>query len=201
LEYANHQVAARGLSERIEFKQGEIQDLPFEADSFDWIWSADCIGYPVGDLLPILRELKRVLKPGGKAAILAWSSQSFLPGYPLLEARLNATCSAYAPFVRGKDPKVHFMRAMNWFTAAGFEEVHGRTFVADVQGPLSEDMKVALSSLFEMLWGEPREEASAEDRSEYRRLCTLESADSILNLQEYYGFFTYTVFQGAAPAG
>src|SRR5688500_3084279 len=54
-----------GLSERVSFRLGDVSCLPFDDDSFDWAWSADCIGYPAGDLTPQLQELLRVVKPGG----------------------------------------------------------------------------------------------------------------------------------------
>lgn len=199
LQYGEKLVKERGLSERISFKEGDVGRLPFEADTFDWVWSADCIGYPVGDLLPLLKELARVVKPGGTVAILAWSSQNFLPGFPLLEARLNATCSGYAPYVLGKRPESNFMRALRWFAEAGFEDAGGRTFVGEVQGPLSDELKKAVASLFEMLWGNPQPEVSLEDWSEYQRLCEPNSSDFILNLSDYYGFFTYSMFRGTVP--
>jgi len=161
--------------------------------------SPDCAGYPVGELLPLLREMTRVVRPGGHLAILAWSSQQLLPGYPLLEARLNATCSAFAPFVKEQRPEAHFARALRWFYEAGLEESTVRTFVGDVQAPRSPGVRQALASLFEMLWGERQPEASPEDWSEYQRLCQPGSPDFILNLPDYYAFFTYTLFQGKVP--
>jgi ubiquinone/menaquinone biosynthesis C-methylase UbiE len=196
LRYAEEVARKSGLPERISFREGDVSRLPFEKDAFEWIWSADCVGYPVGDLLPLLREFGRVVKPGGTVAILAWTSQSLLPGYPLLEARLNATCSAYAPYIRGKLPCAHFMRALEWFEKAGLEKVEGRTFVGDVQAPLSGELRVALVSLFHMLWGEPQPETSPEDWAEYQRLCQPDSPDFILDLPNYYAFFTYTMFRG-----
>ena len=88
-------------SEQISMAAGDAGKLPFADDSFDWIWSADCIGYPSGDLLPLLMEMIRVTRPGGEIVILAWTSQQVLPGYPLLEAQLNADCSSYAPYLTG----------------------------------------------------------------------------------------------------
>jgi len=157
------------------------------------------VGYPVGDLLPLLRELARVVKPGGTVAILAFSSQCLLPGYPLLEARLNATCSGLGPHVRGKQPESHFMRALRWFGEAGLTEAEGGTFVGDVQAPLSDDIRNGLISLFQMLWGEQQPEVSQEDWAEYQRLCQPESPESILNLSDYYAFFTYSMFRGKVP--
>src|SRR5215208_115289 len=112
-----------GLAERITFREGDMNQLPFTDNSFDWAWSADCVGYPAGELVPLLRELMRVVKPGGSIMILAWSSQQVLPGYPVLEAQLNANCSSYLPFLKGKSPELHFPRALHRFCQAGLEEV------------------------------------------------------------------------------
>jgi len=104
LAYGEDLAGQAGLSERITFREGDMNRLPFAENTFDWAWSADCIGYPAGELIPLLKELMRVVRPGGDIIILAWSSQQVLPGYPLLEARLNATCSAYLPFLKRTDP-------------------------------------------------------------------------------------------------
>ena len=188
-----------GLAEQITFRQGDMSHLPFDEDTFDWAWSADCVGYPAGELTPLLKELMPVVKPGGRIIILAWSSQQLLPGYPLLEARLNATCSAYMPFLKENPPELNFLRAMHWFQEAGLEEIKAQTFVGDVQAPLNGGERIALTSLFGMLWGQPQPEVAPEDWREYQRLCTPESTDFMLELPGYYAFFTYSLFQGKVP--
>lgn len=196
LDYARNKIKASPLADRISFKQGDMHGLPFPVDSFDWIWSADCIGYPTGDLLPALKEIVRVVRPGGRVAILAWTSQQLLPGYPLLEAQLNATCSAYAPLLRGTDPASHFMRALRSFGEVGLVNAKAQTFVGEVQAPLSAECRVALTSLIEMLWSVSPEAAEADRLDDRQRLCHAVSPDFILNLPEYYAFFTYTLFSG-----
>jgi len=196
LLHAKEVVKKSGLSEQISLKEGDVNKLPFDDDAFDWVWSSDCVGYPTGDLLPLLKEIARVVKPGGIVAILAWSSQQLLPGHPLLEARLNATCSVLIPCVKGKKPESNFLRALGWFCHAGYEEPTVQTFVGDVHAPLSEDIRTALISLFQMLWGEPQPGVSQEDWAEYQRLCQPDSPDFILNLPDYYAFFTYSMFSG-----
>ncbi len=200
LLHAQKIVNESGLSGQISFKEGDIHKLPFEDDSFDWVWSSDCAGYPSADKpLSLLKELARVVKPGGMVVLLAWSSQQLLPGYPLLEARLNATCSAVIPYVKGKGPESIFSRALGWFQEIGLLEPEARTFVGDVRAPLSKEIRTALISLIEMLWGERQPEVSEQDWAEYQRLCLPESPDFILNLPDYYAFFTYSVFWGRVP--
>jgi demethylmenaquinone methyltransferase/2-methoxy-6-polyprenyl-1,4-benzoquinol methylase len=47
-----------------------------------------------------------------------------------------------------------------------------------------------------MLWSVASPEATEADRLEYQRLCQPDSPDFILDLPEYYAFFTYTLFSG-----
>ena len=185
-----------GLSEQISFQKGNVNQLPFDDDSFDWALSVDCVGYAPLEPLPLVKELARVVKPGGSVAILGWSSQQLLPGYPQLEARLNTTSAGIAPFTKGKRPELHFLRALGWFGDAGLKELRAQTFVGDIKAPLSDDIRSALISLFQMRWGEPQSELSQVDWEEYQRLCQPESPDFILNLPDYYAFFTYSLFHG-----
>ncbi|MBN2045068.1 MAG: class I SAM-dependent methyltransferase [Anaerolineales bacterium] len=199
LAYGIQQAEQAGFSSRVTFRQGDIRSLPWEDDTIDWAWSADCIGYPLGDMAPFLQELMRVVKPGGSIYILAWSSQQLLPGYLLLEARLNATCSAYIPYLTGKGPELTFLRGMRAFRHAGLEAVEAHTYVGDVQAPLSPGVRNGLFSLFNMLWGQRQPEVTPEDWNAYQRLCLPGSPECILDVPEYYAFFTYTLFQGKVP--
>ena len=101
LEYARSRADRAGLSDQVVFQQADLNAIPAVDDTFDWAWSVDCVGYPAATTQGMMRELVRVVKPGGKVAVLFWSSQQLLPGYPRLEARLNATAGGIAPFARG----------------------------------------------------------------------------------------------------
>jgi demethylmenaquinone methyltransferase/2-methoxy-6-polyprenyl-1,4-benzoquinol methylase len=196
LAYAQEIVQQAGLSERISFREGDVRKLPFDDHAFDWAWSVDCVGYAPMEPLPLVVELARVVKPGGSVAILAWSSEKLLPGYPQLEARLGATSAGIAPFVQGKKPELHFSRALGWFREAGLEACAARTFAGDAHAPLTGELRSALIALFEMRWPGVESELSQEDWAEVQRLCLPESPDFVLDRPDYYAFFTYSMFQG-----
>jgi demethylmenaquinone methyltransferase/2-methoxy-6-polyprenyl-1,4-benzoquinol methylase len=196
--HARELVEKAGLSERVSFREGDVRNLPFDDDTFDWAWSADCVGYsPQLEGIPMLEELARVVKPGGRVAILAWCSQMLLPGYPLLEARLNATSSGLAPFIPGDYcPDWHFPRALGWFREVGLEELSVQTFAGGVHAPLSGRLRSAMVALFAMRWFEVEPELAPEDWAEYQRLCLPESPEFIVDHPDYYAFFTYSMFRG-----
>lgn len=190
-----------GLAAHVSFQFGDVGDLPCDDDAFDWAWSADTL-WPVGgkDPLPLVRELVRVVKPAGIVAILFWSSQRLLPGYPLLEARLNATCAANFPYTDGTRPELHILRALGWLQEAGLDEPRARTFVADIHAPSNDAVRDALTSSFQMLWGKAEPKVTSQDWARFQRLCQPESPGFILNLPDYYAFITYSLFWSRAAS-
>lgn len=199
LDYAQKLAARQGHSDSIEFREGDVKKLPFENDTFDWAWSVDLIGYAPLEPLPLLEELFRVVKPGGKIALLAWSSERLLPGFPELEAHLSATTAGIAPFIKGKQPKLHFTRALGWFRELNMRSIDAHTFAGGLKAPLSELQRGALEDLFEMRWPEVEAELTPADWKTFQRLTTTGSQDYILDNPDYYAFFTYTMFHGTVP--
>ncbi len=199
LAVAKEAAKRSGWSGRVALRLGDVKNLPFEADTFDWAWSVDCVGFIPGDPVEMLRGLARVVRPGGKVALALWSLQSLLPGYPFLEASLNGTAAGAAPASRGLPPHRHPLRALRWFDRAGLRDPAVGTFSADVRGPLREGEKEALASIMEMRWGDPEGELPEGEVQVYRRIADRKSRESILDLEDYYGFFTYSLFSGIVP--
>lgn len=137
-----------GLTERVSFIKGDISKLPFEENLFDWAFSMDLVGHLKIDPVLLLKELARTVKPGGIIYILNWSSQMLLPGYPVLEARLNATSLGISPFDVKMKPELHSMRALEWFKQAGLSETRSQTFVSDINPPFKSGNAKSLGRSF-----------------------------------------------------
>jgi len=187
----------------VKFLQSDVNNLKFNSNSFDWIWSMDTIwvgpeefGCPAKEPDHILNQLYEILKPGGKIYLAFWSSQKILPGYPLLEARLNASTSANAPYLKDMDPNNHILNGQKWLSKAKFENIEAKSFVGDIVGPLSEINKTALTTFFQMFWGNSENEVTKEDWEKFNEYCSPTSDKFVLNNPDYYGFYVYTLFQG-----
>ena len=68
VERARQQTADEGLSENIEFLTGDAHDLPYSEAEFDVVTLHTLISH-VEDPAMVLAEARRVLRPGGTAAI------------------------------------------------------------------------------------------------------------------------------------
>ncbi len=181
-----------------EFVHGDLLQLPFEDNQFDWVWCSDTL-WPhavAQDPVSAVRELVRVIKPGGWLNLLFWSAQQLLPGYPKLEARLQQAFTQNVPYFQGDSPILHHMRAQNWLMAAGCEQVQAHSHVANIQSPLDSRRWSALPVMFNMLWGNLQESLSEEDWNDYTSLCDQQSPMFILDNTDYYGFIVYSSFTG-----
>jgi len=72
--YSRNAAEKASLTNQLSFRLGDMEDLPFDYDTFDWVWSMDCVGYAPIEPLPIIEELVRMTKPRGRIALLSWSS-------------------------------------------------------------------------------------------------------------------------------
>ena len=186
------------VSDRVNYKKGDLHHLPFEDDTFDWAWCADTLWPMSPSAKPVesIKELARVVRPGGTIALVYWSNQSMLLGHPVLEAHLNLAFSATTPYLSSIRPHLHFLRAQEWMKAAGLERPAVSTFVAEIKGPLDPEMREAMAFFYSMFWGNLESKLSADDWKEYLRFCEPDSKDFVANNPDYYGFITYTLFRG-----
>jgi ubiquinone/menaquinone biosynthesis C-methylase UbiE len=97
---------AERLAPGIEWRQGAAESLPYEDDSFDAVVSQFGLMF-FADRPKAVREMTRVLAPGGRMAVAVWESLERSEAYPtevaLLEriAGPRAADALRAPFVLG----------------------------------------------------------------------------------------------------
>lgn len=108
--------------ENIDFRTGDITQLPFDDDTFDAVVCVFGIFF-VPDMDAALRELKRVTRVGGKIAITTWGPRVFEPANTFFWDSVRKTrpdlYKGFNPWDRISE--VEGLRAL--FASAGMHEV------------------------------------------------------------------------------
>lgn len=79
---------ARQKAPGIRWQQGVAEALPFEDDTFDAVVSQFGLMF-FEDRATALREMLRVLRPGGRLAVAVWDSLDHTPGYAAMTRLLQ----------------------------------------------------------------------------------------------------------------
>ncbi len=86
---------ANSIGPHIEWVVGPAEKLPFEAGSFDAVTCQFGLSY-FQDPTAALREMKRVLRKGGRLALTVWDSLDNNPGYRALIQLVEDVCGSKA---------------------------------------------------------------------------------------------------------
>lgn len=98
--------AAKQIAPAVEWREGVAESLPFPDQSFDAVVSQFGLIF-FTDRRQALREMLRVLAPGGRLAVAVWDSLDNIPAYASEVALLERTAgrraadALRAPFVLG----------------------------------------------------------------------------------------------------
>jgi ubiquinone/menaquinone biosynthesis C-methylase UbiE len=141
LKIARANAAQRGLT-NVSFEQGDVYALRFENQSFDAVL-AHTLLYHLSDQVGALRELRRVLKPGGVAAVSDddWSTIVYSPDHPLMRKAVDLATRVIQH--NGGNPFYarHLRRLM---LEAGFTKADGYAVAAEYYGNLQETRRLVV---------------------------------------------------------
>lgn len=127
-------VAAR-VSPEITWREGMAEDLPFDDGSYDSVLSQFGLMF-FEDQVAALKDMYRVLRPGGRLVVAVWDSLERSPGYQAvtdLLQRLFGTSIAdamRAPFTLGDTADVYGL-----FDRAGIKDVTLETMTGTANFP------------------------------------------------------------------
>jgi ubiquinone/menaquinone biosynthesis C-methylase UbiE len=190
---------------RVSYHEGDIQKLPFEDSRLDLIWFSRTVHH-LPEQLAGMRELRRVLKPGGRFALREGRLRPrFLPsdmgiGEPGLEDRLEAAFQAwFQRCVRDVEGAVRY--SYGWtqlLRDSGLTNMTVKTFVLEVLPPLTDFqagfMKGLLSRWVES--DECRAFISDEDAKSIEQLIEPESPRYTINRQDLHYMEGVMVYVG-----
>jgi ubiquinone/menaquinone biosynthesis C-methylase UbiE len=114
---------ARRIRPQIDWRQGDATKLPLPDESYDVVMSQFALMY-FPDRIAALKEMLRVLKPGGRLVIAVWGPYERATGYVILTEIAQRRCGQAAadvltaPFALGNKDTVRDL-----FKAAGINEV------------------------------------------------------------------------------
>ena len=106
LDLARTKAQDLGL-ENIEFQMGDFENLGYKSESFDAIVCVFGIFF-VPDMVAAVRELWRMVRPGGKLAITSWGKNVFEPAnqvfWKAIETERPDLYKHFTPWERISDP-------------------------------------------------------------------------------------------------
>ena len=167
----------------VEFAKADAYRLPFEDGSFDLVWCAQSM-ISLDDPPRAIREMARVLKPGGRLAVLETDEYHhvLLPWPVGLELTIQKAVRAACEKSYGSGSKFAQSRKLRAeFLDAGLKPAGKRTVVADRVAPFGAAEREFLRHHFDHLRALVKGELKAADRKELDRFTDPDDTESFLN--------------------
>jgi ubiquinone/menaquinone biosynthesis C-methylase UbiE len=126
---------ARRKAPQLEWRPGIAESLPFERDSFDAVVSQFGLMF-FEDRWAAIKEMIRVLRPGGRLAVAVWDSLENTPGYAAMTDLLQrlfgdeAANALRAPYNLGDPAKLRTL-----FAEAGLSQARVSTYPGEARFP------------------------------------------------------------------
>jgi SAM-dependent methyltransferase len=178
----------KGTPAPVVFCAGAAESLPFADGRFDLGWCAHSL-YTLRDPLAALRELRRVVRPGGHVAVLEQDSlhRVVLPWPADLELALQQAQLAGLRR-RPNGPGKYFVgrRLPAFLEKAGLEVTAVESFSTVRRAPLSADEHCYLEGLLDDLRQKAAPHLTPAMRDEFERLAEPESPQALLRRRDFH---------------
>ncbi|MEZ4708044.1 MAG: methyltransferase domain-containing protein [Caldilineaceae bacterium] len=180
---------------------GNMFHLPYEDNSFDAVWSANTSQYCTDEeLLKMLSEFRRVVRPGGLIAIKEYdiTSMQFQPTTPMLTVHLyEALCRM------GKQYYCQLFRTIllpQWLRNAGLKNIRQKPTLMTRLQPLRAVEKTFVCNFLAFFAYHAKDaDLPADERQIWEKLGDINSPDHIINHPDFQYRGIQTVFVGCAP--
>ncbi len=119
----------------IEWREGNATRLPAADDAFDVVVSQQMLQF-VPEPQTAVREMRRVLAPGGRLAVSVCRAIEYAPGYlPLVDGLRRHAGAEAAAMMRSPFPSWSAAELRELFSAAGLRDIHVHIEVMTVRYP------------------------------------------------------------------
>ena len=137
LDKASEMAEREGLE--IDWQQGDAGDLPFEDNQFDHLFCQQAMQF-FPEPQQVLKEMQRVLKPGGTLALNILRSIHYNPAYKILADELEEHAGTTAgTMMRSPFPDWNQKTIRNMVAEAGFEDIQIHLDIISMRYPSPEE--------------------------------------------------------------
>jgi ubiquinone/menaquinone biosynthesis C-methylase UbiE len=172
---------ARRLAPQIDWQEGSAESLPWTDGTFDVVTCQFGLMF-FADQVTALREMWRVLRPGGQLALTVWDELAHSPGFAAMvdlldrSAGTEAAAALRAPFSLGRPESIRQL-----FETAGIDPIEIATLPGEARFPSIDDYvttEVRGWTLSEVISDEAFARLAGEART---ALASFEQADRTLS--------------------
>ncbi|NOK57890.1 MAG: hypothetical protein GFH27_549287n194 [Chloroflexi bacterium AL-W] len=212
LQNANKLLEQTSHVGQVVFQRGNVNQLPFEDDTFDMVWTSYVLHH-IADKLHVVGELKRVLKPGGRLAIREGGLPlQMLPhdiglGEPGLQDRLRVAQNTWFTAMTRHilpDEKPYPFGWSQLLLDSKFTDVQARTFVTDFLPPFNKAQQQFILHYFQRTLdrddGKYGPLLNDADKKTLEQLTNENSETFILKRRDLHVRYGLSVYLGVKPA-